>query len=270
MKKVDQSHLMQKRNEFLLALESGKQIFETLMNENNVLKSEIEKMKVQEKLITDAEDDKFSPKNKIHVLEQQVLELQSRNLDLEKENIEFAKRYVEVEEQNNNLANLYVASFQLHSTLDMKEVVRIVMEIVINLIGGEIFALYFTDDDMKNLSLVSCEGPTETIPETIPLGEGIIGGAAEQGENYYISNISEKGAEEPLVVIPLKITDHLIGVLVVYKLLEQKNDFSEIDHELFSLLAGHAATALFSARLYQESERKFSTLKNFLELLKNN
>ena len=31
---------------------------------------------------------------------------------------QFAERYVEIEEENNNLANLYVASYQLHSTLD--------------------------------------------------------------------------------------------------------------------------------------------------------
>ena len=38
--------------------------------------------------------------------------------------------YIEIEEENNNFANLYVASFQLHSTLDFKEAVQIVMEIV--------------------------------------------------------------------------------------------------------------------------------------------
>ena len=29
---------------------------------------------------------------------------------------------MEIEEENNNLANLYVASYQLHSTLDFDEV----------------------------------------------------------------------------------------------------------------------------------------------------
>ncbi|MDW7983608.1 MAG: hypothetical protein RMK16_02830 [Acidobacteriota bacterium] len=47
----------------------------------------------------------------------------------------------------------------------------------------------------------------------------------------------------------------------------QKDSFSALDHELFSLLAGHAATAIFSARLYTQSERKLTTLQSFLELL---
>jgi nitrate/nitrite-specific signal transduction histidine kinase len=53
---------------------------------------------------------------------------------VEEENRDFAKKYIEVEEENNNLANLYVASYQLHSTLDYEEVLRIVLEIIINLI----------------------------------------------------------------------------------------------------------------------------------------
>ena len=38
--------------------------------------------------------------------------------------------------------------------------------------------------------------------------------------------------------------------------------------ELFTLLAGHAATAIFSAKLYSTSARKLTTLQGFLELLK--
>ena len=38
--------------------------------------------------------------------------------------------------------------------------------------------------------------------------------------------------------------------------------------ELFSMLAGHAATALFSSKLYSQSERKLTTIQSFLDLLK--
>jgi hypothetical protein len=55
---------------------------------------------------------------------------------------------------------------------------------------------------------------------------------------------------------------------VVYATLEQKEGFSPLDFELFNLLAGHAATALFASKLYSESERKLSTIQGFLELLK--
>lgn len=72
----------------------------------------------------------------------------------------------------------------------------------------------------------------------------------------------------PIVCIPLKIKEHVIGVISIYSLFEQKTSFSNIDYELFNLLAGHAATAVFSSKLYTQSERKLTTIQSFLDLLK--
>ena len=58
-----------------------------------------------------------------------------------------------------------------------------------------------------------------------------------------------------------------IGAIAIYSLLQQKVGFSALDHELFTLLAGHAATAIFASELYSQSERKLSTIKGFIELL---
>ena len=49
--------------------------------------------------------------------------------------------------------------------------------------------------------------------------------------------------------------------------LQQKTGFTPLDHELFTLLAGHAATAIFASRLHGQSERKLSTIQGFLDLL---
>jgi hypothetical protein len=54
---------------------------------------------------------------------------------------------------------------------------------------------------------------------------------------------------------------------VIYRLLQQKDGFSALDNELFTLLAGHAATAIFASRLYAQSERKLSTIQGFIDLL---
>ena len=44
--------------------------------------------------------------------------------------------------------------------------------------------------------------------------------------------------------------------------------FAEQDRETLALLAGHAATAVFSAKLYSTSARKLTTLQGFLDMLK--
>ena len=71
----------------------------------------------------------------------------------------------------------------------------------------------------------------------------------------------------PLVVIPLQIQKRPIGAIAIYSLLQQKEGFTALDHELFNLLGGHAATAIFAARLYSQSERKLNTIQGFLDLL---
>jgi hypothetical protein len=203
-------------------------------------------------------------------LETRLADIEARYKRVEAENKEFADRYIEIEEQNNNLANLYVASYQLHSTLDYREVVRIVQEIVINLIGAEAFHIFILNDKTGGLELESSEGPTAGRT-TLALGEGRIGQSAATGENYFADNVAVSEPtpfEEPLAVIPLKIKDSVIGVISINKLLVQKTAFTTMDFELFTLLAGHAATAIFSSKLYSLSARKLTTLQGFLDMMK--
>lgn len=173
-----------------------------------------------------------------------------------------------LEEQNNSLANLYVASNQLHSTLDFKEVVAIVMEIVTNLVGAERFALLLVDGRTSTLQVISEEGLDGEI-SPIPLGSGIVGGVATSAQAWFRPGDQSGPAslESPLAAIPLKVEDRVIGVLSVWGLFKQKKAFGPLDHELFTLLAGHAATALFAAKLYGDAERKLSTIQGFLDLL---
>ena len=202
--------------------------------------------------------------------EARFAELETRLSEVEAENVDFVQRYIDVEEQNNNLANLYVASFQLHSTLDYQEVLQIILEIIINLIGGEIFAIYLLDEKAKTLNPEASEGVSISEIPQVPLGQGIIGQAVLANESYFNDNPSEDLKElykDPLVCIPLTIQDDVIGAIALFRLLQQKITFAPVDFELFTLLAGHAATAIFSSRLFTESKRKLSTYQGFLDLL---
>ena len=208
--------------------------------------------------------------HKVHGLEEKLAEIEASYRKVEEENKEFADRYIEIEEQNNNLANLYVASYQLHSTLDFKEVVRIVQEIVINLIGAEVFHIFMVSEKTGQLEVEASEGQTPGR-NAIPLGDGDIGEAAQNGENFFADDVARTEPspfEEPIAVIPLKIKESTIGVISINKLLVQKTQFTTMDFELFTLLAGHAATAVFSAKLYSSSARKLTTLQGFLDMLK--
>ncbi len=195
--------------------------------------------------------------------------LRQRLGTLEEANKDYATRYTEIEEQNNNLASLYVASYQLHSTLDFREVIHIVQEILLNLVGAKSFAILLLDENTNELRSVACDGE-DLVPgiENISthLGEGILGDVARSGESFYLHD-GKPSLDKPLAAVPLKIKDQVIGVIAIYKLLVQKHAFTAVDYELFALLAAHAATAIFSAKLFAQSERKLNTIQSFLDLL---
>lgn len=268
----EESSSAKRAEEFLQVFKKGAEFTQSLLKENERLRYQILKLKEP------AAQDSPSPAQleELQRLRQQVAELEREKQEIldrikavEEENHDFANRYVVVESENNMLANLYIASYQLHSTLDFKEVLQIISEIVINLIGAEVFAVLLLDEKTGKLELAGHEGIDVSALPPIDLGAGVIGRAGQTGENHFVEDIEayELDYSQPMACIPLKIKEHVIGVIVIYRLLEQKRRFADVDYELFTLLAGHAATAIFSSRLYSESERKLSTIQGFINLL---
>ena len=260
-------------DDFLQMFKKGAEFTQDLLKENERLRFRI--VKLEETLkdmgqeISSESVDTLELMRKIEVLELEKEEIHGRIKTVEEENQNFVNRYIEIEEENNMLANLYIASYQLHSTLDFKEVLQIIQEIVINLIGAEEFGVLLLDEKTNQLEPVASEGLETSEMPSIAVGKGIIGESVKTGENYFIDSMEgyQRDFEKPIVCIPLKIKEHVIGVIAIYKLLVQKNQFTNVDYELFTLLAGHAATAVFSSRLYSDSERKLSTIQGFIDLL---
>src|SRR5439155_18220433 len=206
---------------------------------------------------------------RLRALEKERDDLLARFRQVEAINRNVAARYEEIEAQNNNLANLYVASYQLHATLSFAEVLDTVREILINLIGAEGFAIFWVDERGGQLRRELCQGMGSTIPEKVRPEDGPLKDAF-RGESYYADPLPGRAgtdASHPIACIPLKIGTRVIVLIAIYRLLQQKDRFEPLDFELFTLLAGHAATALFSSKLYQRSEKKLSELQGFLDLL---
>lgn len=262
--------------EILQILRKGAEFTQELLKENEKLRFRLvqleeENISLRKASLGDVSSDELSRLHqRLEMLEAEKTQILERFKQVEEENKDFANRYLEIEHENNNLANLYIASYQLHSTLDFKEVLRIILEIIINLIGAEQFGIMMLDERTHELKAVASEGmDTEDIPP-VTLGEGIIGNVARAGESYFREDLAQKGPlnpSEPMVCIPMMIKERVIGVIVIYKLLQQKDKFTNLDYELFTLLAGHTATAIFSSKLYSESERKLSTIQGFIDLI---
>jgi cell division septum initiation protein DivIVA len=202
-------------------------------------------------------------------LKEKVAFLEKRFTEVQEENQDFAQRQVEILQQNEGLANLYVASYQLHSTLDPDEVLGIVKEILINLIGAEEFVVLVLDKRTGELSPVAWEGHLaggsgQAAAWANDLVEQVVRGA----QAVFALPGAPRRAGEPVACVPLSIKKAVVGVIVLFRLLGHKPDLAPLDMEILNLLAGHAATAIVSSRLYADAERKLKTIESFIELLK--
>lgn len=182
----------------------------------------------------------------------QVVELEHRLKQLEQENRSLSDLCNQLQEQNAAISNLYVAKHRLHASFDAAEVMRIVKEIMVELIGAKEFGIYLLDPRQKLLRRIAVGGG-KRHPETVPLGEGHLGEGARSGKPYYFDGSSARAPEIPLAVVPLRSESDTIGVISIWELLPHKGGFSPIDHQLLELVAEHAPAALKSAHLYQRS-----------------
>jgi nitrate/nitrite-specific signal transduction histidine kinase len=204
-----------KAEEFLQMFKRGEEFTKEILRENEKLRYRVAELEASKERSGDEARIQLY-EDRIKLLEEEIKSLNERFRQVENENKDFASKYLEVEEENNNLANLYVASYQLHSTLDFNEVLRIVLEIVINLIGAEQFAIVLIDEKTNELVAVATEGMEVSSMPKVKIGQGRIGTVAKEGESYFGDNLTEVGeinTEEPIVCIPLKIKEHVIGVI---------------------------------------------------------
>ena len=180
---------------------------------------------------------------------------------------ELAARLAEVEHQVGRLMTLYVATYQLHATLDPADVQSTIAEIAVNLLGAEEFALLLRDDERDVLEVRLQEGQ---IPmpwsgaATYPGGDPLIDASLLDG----VLRFGPAESSPVLVTVPLRVQDVTVGALVITKLLEHKGKLDEEDRELLDLLGAHAASALFASRVYARAARKLRTLEGLIKLVR--
>lgn len=263
--------LLAARREFLQIFKRGAEFTEELLKENERLRFRVAELELRTH--QPAKDDALVRElmEKIQRLESERQELVRRFQEVEAENKDFASRYVEIENENNNLLNIYVASYQLHSTLDFQEVLQIIVEIVLNFVGAERFCIGLLDEKTLEFRPLVAEGLPRDEFNALATSSGVVGKVITSGEPYFVGDVEHVvtpvDIASPKVCIPLKIKERVLGVILIYSFLSQKKRLAHVDYELFTLLAGHAATAIFSAKLYTESKRKLNTIQGLIDLV---
>jgi hypothetical protein len=248
--------LLQRRQEFFETFfKRGVEFTEELLRENERLRYRVlrleEEVATWQRQSTDPEVQRLV--NRVKELERERETLVNRFRTVEAQNRDFQERYSQIEREHSNLASLFVASHQLHSTFDLREVIQTIVEILINFVGAQTFVLYLLDETRGTLMPFVAEGaPPESFQE-LRLGESLVGQVAESGEVHIDPSLSSGGQaarhQQPLIVLPLAQAERKVGAIAVLRLLAQKTELLDVDYELFRLLSNHAAAAILTASL---------------------
>jgi nitrate/nitrite-specific signal transduction histidine kinase len=225
----------------------------TLLGENEQLRRRVAELEARQRVVLlGAEEwpklyDEFL--GRIHDLEAENQQVLERLDGVERENALLAQQHAEIEHENNELTNLFVAIDRLHAALAVVEVLGTITEIVTNLIGAEIFAVYVLDEAAGRLEVVAAAGCQLAAFPVLAAGSGSVGSALAAGQIAHDEAADGTDPARPRFCIPLRSQGRPLGAIVIQRLLPRKAGLTALDHELFRLLASHAATALAAARL---------------------
>jgi hypothetical protein len=192
--------------------------------------------------------------------------METRLAAAEGERQELSCRLNEVEHQVGRMMTLYVATYQLHATLDPVEVQSTIAEIALNLIGAEQFVLILRDDEDKGYQVRLNQGDAEVRWARSPRydgGDPLIDAALTDGGLRFGPHPNSP----VLAVVPLRVQDVSIGALAILKLFSHKPALVKEDHDLLDLLGAHAASAIFASRVYAKTARKLRTLEGLIKLV---
>lgn len=182
-----------------------------------------------------------SAREEIALRESQEQRLREKVQEIRAASEQWSAQYAQLEHQSADLANLYVASYQLHGTVDRAQVLAAIQEIIVNLVGSEEFVIFERELGVGAIHPLASFGVDD--PLTI-LRESPVAEVLREGRTWIAEEPSELTA-----CVPLKLDGRVTGFIAIKHLLAHKSGLEPLDHELFDLLATHAATALYCTAL---------------------
>jgi hypothetical protein len=168
---------------------------------------------------------------------------------VKRERTEMSARYQSVASETASLATLYVTSYRLQDTLDRAELLTVLQEAIISLLGSEAFVVFDVRRDGSLAEVASMgldAGQIASVRGRPPLVERCLDSCAI----YVEGDGGAEDAGELAAVVPLCREGVAEGVVVIFSLLPHKPSFLPADRELLNLLSAHVAPALHCADLH--------------------
>jgi len=165
------------------------------------------------------------------------------------------------------LSLLFEATRLLNSTLDLAELLELILKIARNELNADRGSVFLVDQKQRQIwSIVASGLGGQEI--RVPFGSGVAGRVAETGESinvedaytleFFNRSFDQKTGYRTKSLLCLPIRHHSGEIVGVIQLLNQTNSgrFSKEDEDFLLKLSGHMAMALENARLHRESLEK--------------
>src|SRR4029077_14623042 len=175
---------------------------------------------------------------------------------------------------------LHQISQSISSTLDLDQVLRQIVDLVIDVTSGDAVLIYLIDGTGENLVLRASKNPHPRLIGRIAMrvGEGITGWVAKEVQTVAIARHASKDPRfkvfqtlpedkyEAFLSVPIVAppTDTVIGVINVQHRKAQRHSDAELT--LLSILGHQVGGAIENARLYLETILRSSQISTLAEV----
>jgi two-component system NtrC family sensor kinase len=178
--------------------------------------------------------------------------------------------------RTDELAALYATSQLITSRLDLASVLDRISRSVTALIGSTGCGIGLLDRERTHLTHVAAHGfeSEEWRALSMPVGEGIMGRAAESGVAIRVDDVrtdprsarrdvDEREGIRSMLCVPLKVGGRTIGVISAFS--TRPGVFTSHHQRVLEAFGEHAGLAIQNAQLFEESVRRARETRALLE-----
>lgn len=171
----------------------------------------------------------------------------------------------EQKKQITQLSLLFEATRLLNSTLDLAELLELILKIASQEAKADRGSVFLVDRVNKQLWSIVASGLGDHQEIRIPFGTGVAGRVADNGEpvntpdayslDFFDRSFDQKFGYTTKSLLCLPIRHHTGEIVGVIQLLNKKSGpaFTAEDEDFISKLSGHMAMALENARLHRDA-----------------
>jgi PAS domain S-box-containing protein len=182
--------------------------------------------------------------------------------------------------RQDNIGALNEVIQAINSSLELNQVLQIVMDTIIRLTRAERGFLMLRDENNQLVTHIARNWEHESIhPSEFAISHTIVNRVVSEGEPILTTNAQEDprfGGQESIIIynlrsilcVPLKVKGELTGVIYADNRIHA-GIFSEAERDLLITFTNHAAVALENARLFDSVRRTLAEVTELKNLMDN-